>query len=134
MTPFETALSSARDASRVYSVAFSTSPAAAASRALRIAVFREDLTALLRSRAFSLVLIRLIWDLMFATNEPLQVLARGRTGPGPMIFLGVRLVPERAGDTAAQATSRPPGHPNRSPRGLRPTSRTGPNRTAPPTR
>src|SRR6478735_12561071 len=81
MTPLATALSSARAAARWYSVAFSTSPAAAASRALRIAVFREDLTALLRSRAFSLVLFRLIWDLMFATNEPFQVQARGRTGP-----------------------------------------------------
>lgn len=78
MTPLATALSSARAAARWYSVAFSASPAAAASRALRIAVFREDLTALLRSRAFSLVLIRLIWDLMFATNEPLQVQARGQ--------------------------------------------------------
>ena len=68
------------------SVAFSTSPAAAASRALRTAVFREDLTALLRSRAFSLVLIRLIWDLMFATNEPLQVQARDRSGPVPGDF------------------------------------------------
>jgi hypothetical protein len=43
------------------------------------------LTALLRSRAFSLVLIRLIWDLMFATNEPFQVLAQGREGPVPVI-------------------------------------------------
>lgn len=73
MTPFEAALSSLRDASRAASEAFSTSPAAAASRALRIAVLSDDLTALLRRRAFSLVLFRLIWDLMFATKEPFQV-------------------------------------------------------------
>ncbi|CAM5255434.1 hypothetical protein SANTM175S_01956 [Streptomyces antimycoticus] len=47
--------------------AFSASPAATASRVRRMAVFSSDLTALLRSRAFSFVLFRLIWDLMFAT-------------------------------------------------------------------
>jgi hypothetical protein len=44
-------------------------PASAASRKRRTAVFNEDLTLLLRKRAFSLVPIRLIWDLMFATKE-----------------------------------------------------------------
>ena len=48
-------------------LAAATSPASAASRYLRMAVFSEDLTDLLRSRAFSLVLMRLICDLMFAT-------------------------------------------------------------------
>src|SRR5689334_14765039 len=67
MTPLLTALSSLREAARAASVAFSTSPASTASRARRIAVFSSDLTALLRCRAFSLVLFRLIWDLMFAT-------------------------------------------------------------------
>jgi hypothetical protein len=46
---------------------------------LRIAVLSEDFTALLRSRAFSFVLFRLIWDLMFATKEPFQVLAHEKT-------------------------------------------------------
>src|SRR5690348_1829897 len=97
MTPFEAALSSSREAAWASSCAFATSPDSTASRALRIAVFREDLTALLRSRAFSLVLIRLIWDLMFATNEPLQVQARSQEdseqkskedpGSGPGDFL-----------------------------------------------
>jgi hypothetical protein len=39
-------------------------------RKRRIEVFSEDLTALFRWRAFSLVLMRLSWDLMFATKEP----------------------------------------------------------------
>src|SRR5579871_4075904 len=68
MTPFETALSSWREAARVSSSAFATSPASTASRALRIAVLSEDLIDWLRWRAFSLVLIRLICDLMFATE------------------------------------------------------------------
>ena len=71
-------------AARWAAVAFSTSPAATASRALRIAVLSEDLTALLRRRAFSLVLIRLIWDLMFATKEPFQVRQLMRSAPLPL--------------------------------------------------
>src|SRR6516225_3518682 len=51
-------------------VAASTSPASAASRNLRTLVFSDDLTALLRCRAFSFCLFRLICDLMFATREP----------------------------------------------------------------
>src|SRR4051794_25341677 len=70
MAPLLAALSSFLLASRVSTAAFSKSPASTASRALRMAVFREDLTDLLRCRAFSLVLMRLIWDLMFATKEP----------------------------------------------------------------
>ena len=66
MTPFETALSSLRDAYAAASCAFATSPVATASRVRRIAVFSSDLYALLRRRAFSFVLMRLICDLMFA--------------------------------------------------------------------
>src|SRR6476469_1835394 len=67
ITPLLAALSSLRLASRSSSAALVWSPESAASRNLRIAVFTEDLTDLLRRRAFSFVLIRLIWDLMFAT-------------------------------------------------------------------
>src|ERR1700754_1823882 len=70
MTPLLTALSSLRDASRISTVAFSVSPAAVASWNLRIAVFSDDLTDLLRSRRFSFCRLRLIWDLMFATRQP----------------------------------------------------------------
>src|SRR6266568_443711 len=35
-----------------------------------MAVFRDDLTDLLRRRRFSFCLLRLIWDLMFATRQP----------------------------------------------------------------
>ena len=44
-------------------------PASAASRKRRMAVLNSDLTALLRSVARALVLIRLSWDLMFATGS-----------------------------------------------------------------
>ena len=70
MTPLETALSSLRAASRPAASATSLSPASAASRNLRTAVFRPVLTALLRSCRFSFCLFRLIWDLMFATTAP----------------------------------------------------------------
>src|SRR5215469_4348878 len=69
MTPSLTALSSCRAAWRIAVCAVSRSPASAASRKRRIAVLSDDLTLLLRSRAFSFVRIRLIWDLMFATKE-----------------------------------------------------------------
>jgi hypothetical protein len=68
MTPFDTATSSSRVA-LLSSVAIALeSPAASASRNRRIAVLKDERTDLLRRRAFSLVLIRLIWDLIFATN------------------------------------------------------------------
>src|SRR5262245_9670886 len=70
MTPLLTALSSLRDASRISTPAVSRSPASTAAWYFRIAVFSDDLTALLRSRAFSFCLLRLIWDLMFATRQP----------------------------------------------------------------
>src|ERR1700757_3869776 len=70
MTPFLAALSRLRQAARIAVVAASASPASAASRNLRTDVFSSDLTALLRSRAFSFCLLRLIWDLMFATRMP----------------------------------------------------------------
>ena len=60
ITPLLTALSSLRDASCSAVRAASRLPASAASRKRRIAVFSDDLTLLLRSRAFSLVPIRLI--------------------------------------------------------------------------
>ena len=49
--------------------AVSASPAAAASRKRRTAVFSADFTDLLRSCAASFCLLRLIWDLMFATGQ-----------------------------------------------------------------
>src|SRR5690606_7338139 len=67
MTPFETALSSLREAAWSAVVAASLSPAATASRTRRTYVLSSDLTALLRRRAFSFVRMRLIWDLMLAT-------------------------------------------------------------------
>jgi len=48
------------------------SPEAAAARTRRMAVFSADLTDLLRSRACSLVRIRLICDLMLATPDCLR--------------------------------------------------------------
>src|SRR5215472_16460998 len=70
MTPLLAALSRLCDAVRMATAAASTSPASAASRNLRTAVFSDDLTALLRCRAFSFCLLRLIWDLIFATRKP----------------------------------------------------------------
>src|SRR5215813_11350822 len=70
MTPLLAALSRLCDAARIATVASATSPASAASRNLRTAVFSDDLTALLRCRAFSFCLLRLIWDLIFATRKP----------------------------------------------------------------
>src|SRR4051794_11604305 len=72
-TPLPAALSSLRLAAWSSSAALSLSPAAAASRNFRMAVFTEDLTALLRWRRASLVLMRLIWDLMLATRGLLSV-------------------------------------------------------------
>src|SRR5215510_15253829 len=70
MTPLLAALSRLRQASRMATAAASASPASAASRNLRTLVFSDDLTALLRCLAFSFCLLRLIWDLMFATRKP----------------------------------------------------------------
>ena len=58
----------------------SVSPASAASRNLRTAVFSADFTDLLRSCAASFCLLRLIWDLMFATGQASTVSARDRFG------------------------------------------------------
>src|SRR6476646_4546592 len=69
MTPLLTALSSLVDATARAAFASSALPASAASRNLRIAVLNSDLIALLRSVAKRFVLIRLSWDLMFATCE-----------------------------------------------------------------
>src|SRR3982751_1259850 len=70
MTPLLAALSSLRDASRSSVSAAVASPDWTASLNLRIAVFSDDFTDLLRSRRFSFCLLRLIWDLMFATRGP----------------------------------------------------------------
>ena len=70
ITPLLAALSSLVRAERMVWVIFSWSPASAASRNWRTAVRREDFTDLLRIRAASFCLFRLIWDLMFATRMP----------------------------------------------------------------
>src|SRR3954452_9709103 len=70
MTPLLTALSSWRDATRSSVVAAAVSPASLASLSLRITVFSDVLTVLVRSRAGSFCRLRLIWDLMFATRQP----------------------------------------------------------------
>src|SRR6056297_3533662 len=85
MTPLLAALSRVRFASRASAVAAAVSPASAASRNLRTAVFTADLTSLLRSRAFSLVLMRFSCDLMFATVPRLL----GRSGVSPGFRVGV---------------------------------------------
>src|SRR5215203_2936241 len=76
MTPLLAALSSSREAVVMACTAVSRSPASAASRNLRTDVLSEDLTPLLRRRAFSFVLIRLSWDLMFATKKPFVLVGR----------------------------------------------------------
>src|SRR6516165_1445348 len=75
ITPLLAALSSSRLAARMATTAASVSPASAASRNLRTLVFSDDLTALLRCLAFSFCLLRLIWDLIFATRMPRYVSA-----------------------------------------------------------
>src|SRR5689334_5549449 len=83
MTPLLAALSSSRAASRISVFAFSASPVAAASRNLRSEVLSDERTALLRWRALSFVLIRFIWDLMFATErQPRSSLDGQRRGAG----------------------------------------------------
>src|SRR6516225_6125527 len=78
MTPLLAALSSLTDAARIAATAASALPASAASRNLRTDVFSSDFTALLRIRAFSFCLLRLIWDLMFATRNASLGLGLGR--------------------------------------------------------
>src|SRR5262249_4604431 len=70
MTPLLTALSSLRLALWSSLRILSLSPDSAASRKRRTAVFSDDLMDWLRSRAFSLVRIRLSCDLMLATRIP----------------------------------------------------------------
>ena len=69
MTPLLTALSSLVEATLSASAAAETSPDAAAVLNLRIQVRISLLTALLRSVALAFVLMRLSWDLMFATRN-----------------------------------------------------------------
>lgn len=68
-TPLLAALSSLREAAERAAAASSLLPALTASRTLRISVRSSALTSRLRRRAFSFVLIRLILDLMFATEK-----------------------------------------------------------------
>src|SRR5215470_1970771 len=93
MTPLLAALSRLAHAVRMASVAPATSPASAASRNLRTAVFSDDLTALLRWRAFSFCLLRLIWDLMFATRKPRS--GSGLVGAGASSHTRQRHTPQR---------------------------------------
>src|SRR6478752_4522602 len=72
MTPFDAALSRLRDAAASSTCAAALSPASAALRTRRTAVFSADLTDLLRRRAASLVRMRLIWDLILATPDCLR--------------------------------------------------------------
>src|SRR5215475_663327 len=106
MTPLLAALSSLTDAARIAAAAASALPASAASRNFRTDVFSSDLTALFRIRAFSFCLLRLIWDLMFATAKCLL-------GQG----LGGLAVSARAVDacqrTRGRGASRQPGQDSR---------------------
>src|SRR6266571_4656868 len=105
MTPLLAARSSCRQAARMDAVAASTSFASAASRNLRTEVRSEDLTALLRTRAFSFCLLRLIWDLMFATRKPRSSLGSGSGGHD----VGVRYAAPPAAHAAAEKDSRADG-------------------------
>src|SRR5689334_25155391 len=88
MTPLLTALSSLVEAALRASLAAAASPDSAAFWNLRIQVLSSLLTALLRSVAVRFVLIRLSWDLMFATGVSFLVgrwlpLEGGRRLSGP---------------------------------------------------
>src|SRR6476659_3142644 len=88
MMPLLTALSSLVEATFSASWVAVASPDAAAAWNLRIQVLSSLLTALLRSVAVRFVLIRLSWDLMFATGVSLLVgrwlpLEGGRSLSGP---------------------------------------------------
>src|SRR3954463_3889774 len=120
MTPLLTALSSLRDADCSAALALAGSPVSAASRKERTAVLSEDLTPLLRRRAASFVRIRLIWDLMFATEQPRSQVkvrrigagvrrsrappgrAEGTHNAGPKGSSGARTRPNRSGEALAQ--------------------------------
>src|SRR3954451_6852225 len=84
ITPLLTALSSLRDADRSAAVAFSASPASTAVRTERARVRSSLLTALLRSVRLAFVRLRLIWDLMFATNELSRSADRSVEGVEPL--------------------------------------------------
>ena len=88
MMPRAAALSSLFTASRKSSAAVS-SPTSAAWIALLILVLTSDLAALLRRRRFSLVPMRFIWLLIFATGftQVTSSRAAGR-GAGPMARRG----------------------------------------------
>src|SRR5690606_37540039 len=95
MTPFEAALSSFLPAAASALAAASLSPAATDSRTLRTYVLRSDFTALLRSRDFSLVPMRLIWDLMLATCVLPGAVWAGRRGRARFRDWGVGTPSER---------------------------------------
>src|SRR5665647_2565541 len=73
MTPLLTALSSLVEATLSASAAAWASPDAAAALNLRIQVRSSLLTALLRSVRRAFVLMRLSWDLIFATRTLSQI-------------------------------------------------------------
>lgn len=79
--PLATAISSACEAVRSSVLITALSPDGRESRNLRTAVLMDDRTDLLRRRAFSLVLIRLIWDLIFATRATPTLKERFSTDP-----------------------------------------------------
>src|SRR6188472_3522471 len=106
MTPLEAALSSRLAASSAAALASSALPASAASRNLRTDVLSADFTALLRSWAASVCLLRLIWDLMFATKARLFVWKSVFGVPG--------LGPDTKGDDISGRQWRPNRCPPRS--------------------
>src|SRR6478752_1824987 len=108
MTPFDAALSRLRDAAANSTCAVALSPASAALRTRRTAVFSADLTDLLRRRAASLVRMRLILDLILATPDCLRfvggMVPDARAGPGAHDLRGYQLgwwLPKSAPSPAA---------------------------------
>src|SRR5690554_1440151 len=80
MTPLETALSSLTEAVLNAVCAVVLSPAAIASRTRRTWVRSSERTVTLRWRAFSLVPMRLIFDLIFATAVLFAMYGKFRGG------------------------------------------------------
>src|SRR5919107_44640 len=109
MTPLLAALSSALLAARCSSVAFSVSPASTASRKRRAGLRTAERTDLLRCRRFSLVLTRLIWDLMLATRMPRVLPAAGLHADRSVAPAAGIVLPHRALDVPSY--QRPPSHP-----------------------
>src|SRR6478609_4244993 len=87
ITPLDAALSRLRDAAANSTCAVALSPASAALRTRRTAVFSADLTDLVR--------MRLIWDLILATPDCLRfvggMVPDARAGPGAHDLRGYQL-------------------------------------------